>query len=146
MSDNDNNIYHLCTSRGKRSSLKMPGKLDKNEIMNHNANKKRNSVSFKLGENNQFKELRARFQESEIHKINEEKNNKFNEARKKSIKNEFSLVKELLKKQQEEIEEIENEEVIENTNKNLKVGKEYEDSESNDSKSQNSEDSNKDKD
>ena len=108
--------------------------------------KKRNSVSFKLGENNQFKELRARFQESEIHKINEEKNNKFNEARKKSIKNEFSLVKELLKKQQEEIEEIENEEVIQNTNKNLKVGKEYEDSESNDSKSQNSEDSNKDKD
>ena len=136
MSDNDNNIYHLCTSRGKRSSLKMPGKLDKNEIMNHNANKKRNSVSFKLGENN-FKELRARFQETEIHKINEEKNNKFNEARKKSIKNEFSLVKELLKNK--EIEVInENDEVKENTNKNVHVGKDYVDSDSESQKSENS--------
>ncbi len=144
MSDNDN-IYHICTARGKRSSLKMPGKIDKNELMKHNANKKRNSVSFKFGENN-FKELRARFENVEPKKKNDEKNNKFIEDRKKSIKNEFSLVKELLKKQHEEIEEVENEEVIENTNKNLQVGKEYEDSDSNDSKSQKSEDSNKDKD
>ena len=140
----NDNLYNLSTARGKRSSLKMPNSINPNDIIVNK--KKRNSVSFKLGENNQFKELRARFQETEIHKINEEKNNKFNEARKKSIKNEFSLVKELLKKQKEEIEEIENEEDIENNNKNLKVGKEYEDSESNDSKSQNSEDSNKDKD
>ena len=135
MSDNDNNIYHLCTSRGKRSSLKMPGKLDKNEIMNHNANKKRNSVSFKLGENN-FKELRARFENIEPKK-NDEKNNKFIEARKKSIKNEFSLVKELLKNK--EIEVInENDEVKENTNKNVHVGKDYVDSDSESQKSENS--------
>ena len=134
MSDNDNNIYHLCTSRGKRSSLKMPGKLDKNEIMNHNANKKRNSVSFKLGENN-FKELRARFENIEPKK-NDEKNNKFIEARKKSIKNEFSLVKELLKNK--EIEVInENDEVKENTNKNVHVGKDYVDSDSESQKSEN---------
>jgi len=136
MSDNDNNIYHLCTSRGKRSSLKMPGKLDKNEIMNHNANKKRNSVSFKLGENN-FKELRARFENIEPKKKNDEKNNKFIEARKKSIKNEFSLVKELLKNK--EIEVInENDEVKENTNKNVHVGKDYVDSDSESQKSENS--------
>ena len=136
MSDNDNNIYHLCTSRGKRSSLKMPGKLDKNEIMNHNANKKRNSVSFKLGENN-FKELRARFENIEPKKKNDEKKNKFIEARKKSIKNEFSLVKELLKNK--EIEVInENDEVKENTNKNVHVGKDYVDSDSESQKSENS--------
>ena len=136
MSDNDNNIYHLCTSRGKRSSLKMPGKLDKNEIMNHNANKKRNSVSFKLGENN-FKELRARFENIEPKKKNDEKNNKFIEARKKSIKNEFSLVKELLKNK--EIEVInENDEIKENTNKNVHVGKDYVDSDSESQKSENS--------
>ena len=93
-----------------------------------------------------IKKIRAKFQKYEPNKVNEEKNNKFIEKRKKSIKNEFSLVKELLKKQQEEIEVVENEEVIENTNKNLQVGKEYEDSDSNDSKSQKSEDSNKDKD
>ena len=132
MSDNDNNIYHLCTSRGKRSSLKMPGKIDKNEIMN-NAKKKRNSVSFKFGENN-FKELRARFENVEPQKKNEEKNNKFIEDRKKSIKNEFSLVKELLKNK--EIEVInENDEVQENTNKNVQVGKNYVDSDSESEKS-----------
>ena len=139
MSDNDN-IYHICTSRGKRSSLKMPGKIDKNEIMNHNAKKKRNSVSFKFGENN-FKELRARFENVEPQKKNEEKNNKFIEARKKSIKNEFSLVKELLKNK--EIEVInENDEVKENTNKNVHVGKDYVDS---DSESQKSDKSNNEK-
>ncbi len=131
MSDNDN-IYHIYTSRGKRSSLKMPGKIDKNEIMN-NAKKKRNSVSFKFGENN-FKKLRARFENVEPQKKNEEKNNKFIEDRKKSIKNEFSLVKELLKNK--EIEVInENDEVQENTNKNVQVGKNYVDSDSESEKS-----------
>ena len=142
MKNDNDNLYNLSSARGKRSSLRIPNSINSNDIFK----KKRNSVSFKFGENFQFKELRARFQESEPNKVNEEKNNKFIEARKKSIKNEFSLVKELLKKQQEEIEEVENEEVIENTNKNLQVGKEYEDSDSNDSKSQKSEDSNKDKD
>ena len=132
MSDNDN-IYHICTARGKRSSLKMPGKIDKNELMKHNANKKRNSVSFKFGENN-FKELRARFENVEPKKKNDEKNNKFIEDRKKSIKNEFSLVKELLKNK--EIEVInENDEVQENTNKNVQVGKNYVDSDSESEKS-----------
>ena len=131
MSDNDN-IYHIYTSRGKRSSLKMPGKIDKNEIMN-NAKKKRNSVSFKFGENN-FKELRARFENVEPKKKYDEKNNKFIEDRKKSIKNEFSLVKELLKNK--EIEVInENDEVQENTNKNVQVGKNYVDSDSESEKS-----------
>jgi len=111
MSDNDN-IYHICTARGKRSSLKMPGKIDKNELMKHNANKKRNSVSFKFGENN-FKELRARFENVEP------------------------------KKKNEEIEVInENDEVKENTNKNVHVGKDYVDS---DSESQKSDKSNNEK-
>ena len=65
--------------------------------------------------------------------INPLKKKSFVEKRKQSIKNEFALAKELLKKEKA-LDEIENEteEVKENTNKNLQVGKEIEESDSED--------------
>ena len=59
-------------------------------------------------------------------KSNEEEHKKFVETRKKSIKNEFSLVKELMKKNKNIIEEVEDwdEEVKKNTDKNVQIGHE----------------------
>ena len=56
-------------------------------------------------------------------KNDNEKDKKFEEARRKSIKNEFSLAKELLKNDKEilEIENEEGDEIKENTNKNVHI-------------------------
>ena len=126
--------------RPKRSSLKMANLMDPNEILSYQK-KKRNSVSFQLGGNFKYKELRAKFEDIKQEEKNPIKEKNFIDARKKSIKNEFALVKEMLKNKIIEEEESESEEVKENTDKNIKVGKEYEDSES-DTQSQKSEESN----
>ena len=139
MSDKDLQTINISPQKPKRSSLKLANLMDPKEIMNY-SKKKRNSVSFQIGGNIKFRELKTKFEG--IKKDEEKKKNptQFLEARKKSIKNEFALVKELLKKQ-EVIEEIEEEEdVKENTENNMKVGKEYEEKESDsDSKSKSSE-------
>ena len=124
----------------KRSSLKGGNMMDPNEIMKY-SKKKRNSVSFQLGANFQFNKLRTTFQEMKPQIVNPTKKKSFVEKRKQSIKNEFALAKELLKKRKS-IDEIENEteEVIENTNKNLQVGKEIKESESEDDSDDSSED------
>ena len=89
----------LSPSRPKRSSLKMANMLDPKEIMSYQK-KKRNSVSFQLGGNFKFKELRAKFEDIKPEKKkNPEEKKAFSEARRKSIKNEFALVKEMLKKE-----------------------------------------------
>ena len=132
----------LSPSRPKRSSLKMANMLDPKEIMSYQK-KKRNSVSFQLGGNFKFKELRAKFEDIKQEEKNPIKEKNFNDARKKSIKNEFALVKEMLKNKVIEEDESESEEVKENTDKNIKVGKEYEDSES-DTQSKKSENENND--
>lgn len=49
----------------------------------------------------------------------EEKHKRFNETRKKSIKDEFSLVKEMMKNANKEDEDEENDEVKNNTSKNV---------------------------
>ena len=80
-------------------------------------------------------------------KETEEKHQKFLESRKKSIKNEFSIVKELMKNNKNIIEEDElDEEVKKNTNKNVKIGKDAlnEESESGSSSSSESEGEEKD--
>ena len=64
----NDNLYNLSTARGKRSSLKMPNSINPNDIIVNK--KKRNSESFKLGENNQYKEIKTKIQETEIQKIN----------------------------------------------------------------------------
>ena len=140
MSVNEEKKNMISPERPKRSSLKMSNILDPNEILNY-SKKKRNSVSFQLGGNFKYKELRAKFDDIKKEEKNPIQQKNFNEARKKSIKNEFALVKEMLKNKVIEEDESESEEVKENTDKNIKVGKEYENSES-DTQSQKSEESN----
>ncbi len=111
----------------------------------------RHSVSFGQSNTFQFKAMKAMFQESfdanEPKKLCEEEHKKFLDNRKKSIKNEFSLVKELMKNNKNMIEEIEDsdEEVKNNTDKNVKIGHEALNEKDSDSSSYNSgeEDNNK---
>ena len=90
---------------------------------------KRNSVSWGQSNTFEFKAMKAMFQESnEVNqpkKEDEEKHQKFLESRKKSIKNEFSIVKELMKNKNfiSEEEDVD-EEVKNNTDKNVKFGHE----------------------
>ena len=90
---------------------------------------KRNSVSWGQSNTFQFKAMKAMFQESvdlkKLPKEEEQKHQEFVENRRKSIKNEFSLVKEMLAKNKNIIEEEEddaNDEVKKNTDKNVKIG------------------------
>ena len=111
----------------------------------------RHSVSFGQSNTFQFKAMKAMFQESfdanKPKKLCEEERKKFLDNRKKSIKNEFSLVKELMKNNKNMIEEIEDsdEEVKNNTDKNVKIGHEALNEKDSDSSSYNSgeEDNNK---
>ena len=76
-----------------------------------------------------FDEVKAKFNFKEK-KAENEHDKQFKEARRKSIKNEFSLAKELLKNDKEilEIENEEGDEIKENTHKNEHI-KEESDSE-----------------
>ena len=111
----------------------------------------RHSVSFGQSNTFQFKAMKAMFQESfdanKPKKLCEEEHKKFLDTRKKSIKNEFSLVKELMKNNKNMIEEIEDsdEEVKNNTDKNVKIGHEALNEKDSDNSSYNSgeEDNNK---
>ena len=111
----------------------------------------RHSVSFGQSNTFQFKAMKAMFQESfdanKPKKLCEEEHKKFLDSRKKSIKNEFSLVKELMKNNKNMIEEIEDsdEEVKNNTDKNVKIGHEALNEKDSDNSSYNSgeEDNNK---
>ena len=129
MSNQENNIEK--PQKGpRRSSLKNSGgKLDPNEILKIKKGV-RHSVSFGQSNTFQFKAMKAMFEEShdadKPKKMTEEEHNKFIESRKKSIKNEFSIVKEMMKKNKNIIEELEDsdEEVKKNTDKNVKIGQE----------------------
>ena len=129
----------------RRSSLKASdsgSKLDPQNLLKIKG--KRHSVSFGQSNTFQFKAMKAMFKESnDINqpiKETEEKHKKFMETRRKSTKDEFSLVREMLKKNQNIIEEEQEEEVKTNTNKNIKIGKKAleEESESSDSEGQKS--------
>ena len=131
--------------QARRSSLKTHdpnNKLD-TEALNKLKNK-RNSVSWGQSNTFQFKAMKAMFQESndinKPKKETEEKHQKFLESRKKSIKNEFSIVKELMKNNKNIIEEDDlDDEVKKNTDKNIKIGKDALDEESESSSSSESE-------
>ena len=136
----------------RRSSLKNDNSGDK--LANDLSKLKkgvRHSVSFGQSNTFQFKAMKAMFQESfdanKPKKLCEEEHKKFLDSRKKSIKNEFSLVKELMKNNKNMIEEIEDsdEEVKNNTDKNVKIGHEALNEKDSDSSSYNSgeEDNNK---
>ena len=74
--------------------------------------------------------MKAMFEEShdaaKPKKLTAEEHNKFVESRKKSIKDEFAIVKEMMKNNKNIMEEIEDsdEEVKKNTDKNVKIGHE----------------------
>ena len=126
MSTENGHIQKITACR--RSSLKTqdtkidPAKLQKKA--------KRNSVSWGQSNTFQFKAMKAMFTEStdlkKVPKEEEHKHQQFVENRRKSIKNEFSLVKEMMAKNkniiEEEEEETANDEVKKNTDKNVKIG------------------------
>ena len=122
MSSEQNKKKSLTEAR--RSSLKAP---------NNNQNllklkEKRHSVSWGKSDTFQFKQMKATFQESKNVEIpdkdKESKHQEFVENRRKSIKDEFSLVKEALKKKiiEEDEDEETNDELKKNTNKNIQMG------------------------
>ena len=112
----------------RRSSLKSSdtNKLDPESLLK--VKNKRNSVSWDQSNTFQFKAMKAMFQESKDidkpSKEKDEKHQKFVENRKKSIKNEFSIVKELMKNKNNIIDEEDlDDEVKKNTDKNVQLGK-----------------------
>ena len=116
--------------KGRRSSLKTHdnSQLAPSDLVK--LKNKRNSVSWGQSNTFQFKAMKAMFQETnDINKPvkDEAKHKQFIESRKKSIKNEFSIVKELMKnnKNIEEEDDMDvDDEVKENTDKNVLIGKE----------------------
>ena len=112
----------------RRSSLRTHdanNQLDPTALMK--LKEKRNSVSWGQSNTFQFKAMKAMFQESsdvdKPKKETEEKHKQFIESRKKSIKNEFSIVKELMKNKNILEEDELDEELKNNTNKNKQFGK-----------------------
>lgn len=114
----------------RRSSLKnrQPLKFSPDAIMKEK--NKRNSVSWGKSNTFEFKAMKAMFKEGEDLNKKEtaedkEKHQQFLKNRKASIKNEFSLIKELMKKNaQPIIEEEENdEEAKNNMKKNIEIAK-----------------------
>ena len=123
--NNDANPSKIVAAR--RSSLKSAdsnAKLDPESLAK--IKNKRNSVSWGQSNTFQFKAMKAMFQETKEvgtpTKETEEKHKKFVENRKKSIKNEFSIVKELMKNNKIMEEDEMDEEVKQNTDKNVKIG------------------------
>ena len=113
----------------RRSSLKTTDNNPHNVLK---IKEKRHSVSWGKSDTFQFKQMKATFQESKDVELPEKdkyeketKHKEFVENRRKSIKDEFSLVKEALKKNiiEEEDDEETNDEVKKNTDKNVKLGR-----------------------
>lgn len=117
----------------RRSSLKcrqLVNKLDPDAIMKAKPKGKRNSVSWGLSNTFEFKAMKATFQDSkdinkEDNSEQKEKHDKFLATRKASIKNESSLLKEMMKKNAASIidEEENDDEAKANMKKNLQMGK-----------------------
>ena len=123
--ENENKEPIIPIQRPKRSSLKVSNQLNFKGLENLNI-KKRNSVSFNISTHLYFDDVKTNFDNIQDTEENKEKREKFNEKRRESVKNEFSLVKELLKRNDntiEEIEESDDEEIKENTKKNIEQGK-----------------------
>ena len=116
-------------TEGRRSSLKTNDNKSQKLLK---FKEKRHSVSWGKSDTFQFKQMKATFQESKDVELPEKdkyeketKHKEFVENRRKSIKDEFSLVKEALKKNiiEEEDDEETNDEVKKNTDKNVKLGR-----------------------
>ena len=120
-------MYRGNTRSSSFRSRKVKPHLDQTSLLKLKT--KRNSISWGNSDTFQFKAMRATFEESKD--INEKSNNEeegekhkqFVETRRRSIKNEFLLVKEFVKnKMLEEGEDEIDEEVKKNTDTNIKNG------------------------
>ena len=122
-------MYRGNTRRSSFRNRKVKQHLDQASLLKLKT--KRNSISWGNSDTFQFKAMRAMFEESKD--INEkskkeeeeegEKHKQFVETRRRSIKNEFLLVKEFVKnKMVEEGEDEIDEEVKKNTDTNIKNG------------------------
>ena len=120
-------MYCGKTRRSSFRNRKVKPHLDQTSLLKLKT--KRNSISWGNSDTFQFKAMRAMFEESKD--INEKSNNEeegekhkqFVETRRRSIKNEFLLVKEFVKnKMLEEGEDEIDEEVKKNTYTNIKNG------------------------
>ena len=119
----------MSTNKSKRSSLKNNSNLTPEEIEKLKSKSKRLSVNFNTSVN------LTNFDVSKKHvtiakvSFEAEKNNKFKENRRKSVKNEFTLVKEMLKNSDIQ-NEIEDDEI---TKKNTKLNEKHDTSPGTDS-------------
>ena len=120
-------MYCGKTRRSSFRNRKIKPHLDQTSLLKLKT--KRNSISWGNSDTFQFKAMRAMFEESKD--INEKSNNEeegekhkqFVETRRRSIKNEFLLVKEFVKnKMVEEGEDEIDEELKKNTVTNIKNG------------------------
>ena len=120
-------MYCGKTRRSSFRNRKIKPHLDQTSLLKLKT--KRNSISWGNSDTFQFKAMRAMFEESKD--INEKSNNEeegekhkqFVETRRRSIKDEFLLVKEFVKnKMVEEGEDEIDEEVKKNTDTNIKNG------------------------
>ena len=118
----------------KRSSLKMSNCLTKEELKALQKRYKRLSVNWDSSlKSIDLKTIKTSFEKIDKEKVDKDvkAERKFEEARRKSIKNEFTLVKEMMKNKKIDDEELEQDkEISENTKKNLEVGKSGDDSNS----------------
>lgn len=121
----------------KRSSLKMSNCLTPEELSQLQKRCKRLSVNWDASLNLKsidLKNIKTSFEQANKASVDKppKKDAKFEEARKKSIKNEFTLVKEMMKEHKIDEEELtQDKEISQNTLKNLEVGKIPEDNNSN---------------
>jgi hypothetical protein len=120
----------MSTNKSKRSSLKNNSNLTPEEIEKLKSKSKRLSVNFNTSVN--LTNFDMSKQKVTIEKVSfePEKNNKFKENRRKSVKNEFTLVKEMLKNTEIQ-NEIEGDDEI--TKKNTKLNEKHDTSPGTDS-------------
>lgn len=118
----------------KRSSLKMADSISKGQLEQLQQRCKRLSVNWDKSINFKcvkLKSIKTSFEEVSKGKEDEMKMKLFDEKRRNSIKNEFSLVKEYLKNEHIEEEDDDEDEnaltIKENTRKNVEFGKQKED-------------------
>ena len=119
----------MSTNTSKRSSLKNNSNLTPEEIEKLKSKSKRLSVNFNTSVNlTNFDMAKKNVTIAKV-SFEAEKNNKFKENRRKSVKNEFTLVKEMLKNSDIQ-NEIEDDEI---TKKNTKLNEKHDTSPGTDS-------------
>lgn len=119
----------MSTNKSKRSSLKNNSNLTPEEIEKLKSKSKRLSVNFNTSVNLTNFDMSKKHVTIAKVSFEAEKNNKFKENRRKSVKNEFTLVKEMLKNSDIQ-NEIEDDEI---TKKNTKLNEKHDTSPGTDS-------------